>query len=249
MLSPLAQRRATLLLIGAGLYGFGWWHHHLLHPGVPVPQAAPNTFQAGARPRLPAPAAEAFAGLPEKLPRGQQLPDIASKAERDPGAAFRALMADPLLQTADNARALFLVLGKNDPAEGFTLLSQIPAVPWKRDAIRGLATGWTQRDPSAAAAAGLALPSGVPRADFLAATFAQWILQDLTAATKWVSSLPRNHAARSFPNWKLSKSKSGTQRKWPLFWPWLRIFHRTPCSPILSTAGRKALRMPPWNGF
>ena len=128
--------------------------------------------------------------MPEKLPRGQQLPDIASKAERDPGAAFRALMADPLLQTADNARALFLVLGKNDPAEGFTLLSQIPAVPWKRDAIRGLATGWTQRDPSAAAAAGLALPTGVPRADFLAATFAQWILQDITAATTWVSSLP-----------------------------------------------------------
>jgi len=115
---------------------------------------------------------------------------LATRAEQDPDAAFRALLADPRLQLPATARALFEILGKNDPTQALQRLAQLPAVPWARDAHTGLATGWTQRDPKAAATAGLALPPGTRRVDFLQIAFSQWMRQDITAAKDWLMSLP-----------------------------------------------------------
>jgi hypothetical protein len=211
--SPV-QRRAALVLLSAGMYGAGWWHHHLLHPQppsaptghartqLPPPSAHPPGYLTSkAPPAPPAAGAEALTKLLEQRAKPEDLATaLAAWAEQDPDAAFRALLADPRLQLPATARALFEVLGKKDPTQALQRLAQLPAVPWARDANRGLATGWTQRDPEACAAAGLALPPSTPRADFLKCTFAQWLKQDLTAAHDWFLTLPLDESRNGIIN-------------------------------------------------
>ena len=84
-----------------------------------APQRSPTRL-----PHLQSPArpsrcrrAEALAKLLEQRAKPEDLAAaLAVWAERDPDAAFRALLTDPRLQLPETARALFEVLGKNDPA-------------------------------------------------------------------------------------------------------------------------------------
>jgi len=210
-------RLPVFLVLTAGIFAGGWWlgknsavgpAQGAAHPApaqLPPPSAHPPGYlTTKATPAPPAAGAEALAKLLEQRAKPEDLATaIAAWAEQDPDAAFRALLADPRLQLPATARALFEVLGKNDPAQAFARIAQLPALPWARDANQGLATGWTQRDAQAATTAGLALPPGTRRVDFLQAAFAQWTQQDVIAARDWIMALPpeeprtRIHTAKS----------------------------------------------------
>jgi len=197
-------RLPVLLLLAAGFFTGGWWlgknsaagpaqrsAHAATAQLLPPSARPPGYLTSKAPPAPPAAGAEALAKLLEQRAKPEDLATaLAAWAEQEPDAAFRALLADPRLQLPATARALFEVLGKNDPAQALQRLAQLPAVPWALDANKGLATGWTRGDPKACAAAGLALPPSIRRVDFLAATFAQWAKQDFLAAHAWVMHLP-----------------------------------------------------------
>jgi hypothetical protein len=191
------------VLLATGIYAGGWWHGknsaagpaqraaHAAAAQLPPPSAPPPGYLTSkAPPAPPAAGAEALAKLLEQRAKPEDLATaLAAWAEQDPDAAFRALLADPRLQLPETARALFEVLGKNNPTQALQRLAQLPALPWAREANKGLATGWTQRDPKAATTAGLALPPDSRRTDFLSTAFSQWLSQDIPAAHAWIFAL------------------------------------------------------------
>ncbi len=197
-------RLPVFLVLTTGIFAGGWWlgknsaagpaqrAAHSAAAQLPPPSAHPPGYLTSkALPAPPAAGAEALAKLLEHRAKPEDLATaLAAWAEHDPNAAFRALLADPRLQLPEPARAFFEVLGKNDPAQALQRLAQLPSAPWARQANDGLATGWTQRDPQAATTAGLALPPGLRRDDFLTSAFSQWMSQDLIAAKDWIMSLP-----------------------------------------------------------
>jgi len=118
-------------------------------------------------------------------------------ARQSPDEALEALLSDPRLQSDQNVSALFSALTDRDPAAALAALDRLPRKPWAAQAVKAVAQGWATKNPQAALQAGLSLPEGGRRRDFLSAACHTWLEKDVVAAAAWLKSLPPEISARS----------------------------------------------------
>jgi hypothetical protein len=218
---------AVWILIAAGGYCAGWWHHsHRSTLSVPNERSSAEVSRKSAnslaksRGALNGDAAvqlisehgTAVTGGEKRNPEasirtlladdkkagGPELSDALGEwAREDPAAAFVAFIAEPRLQNSEAARRLFSLIGEKDPVAGLAMLAQLPLKPWSKGAAGALAAGWARKDPQAAAAAGIGLPPGVRRRQFLTALLQAWQQTDTVAVANWLKSLPEGESAQA----------------------------------------------------
>jgi hypothetical protein len=140
----------------------------------------------------PSAAADWAGDLSGEAERTQALTHIASEAVRgDPQLALELACALPgpaMEELVPRAAAEWAVA---DPAAAADWASQISSTPLRATVLGGIATAWSEQDPTAAATMVLReLPAGRLQADTIVSIVQRWVQQSPAAATEWVNRFP-----------------------------------------------------------
>ncbi|MES2469230.1 MAG: hypothetical protein V4675_18120 [Verrucomicrobiota bacterium] len=196
------------LSLAAGGYAAGRWHGAVRQAGEAAPAGvSPGTViqqqdlrgapVKASKEKSPPEPAKNFALLVSEMVRSGK-PDsddlFRSWISQDWEAAMAAFLSEPKLQNASNASSLFSVIASKDPARAMALLDEVPRKPWNADAVKAIARTWAAQDPNAAMAAGLALPPGARRRNFLSSACEAWMNKDIISAAAWLKTLPRDES-------------------------------------------------------